>query len=352
MMRRIAALTLCLFFLSGCQAPSKQPIRHLAFGSCLKHDKPAPIFDVINEQRPDVFVFVGDNIYGDTADMETLKYRYFLFRSRPRYQVLEQQSEILATWDDHDYGADDAGLEYEKRAESQQVFLDNFDEPQGSERRRTEGIYTSYLFGPREKRVQVILLDNRYFRTPLKSGDKKDKGGRYVPINDPNATMLGDTQWRWLERELQQEAKIRFILGGTQILREHNGYEAWANMPLELERLESVIKGTQANGVIFLTGDTHWAELSRRHWDGCYPVYDFTSSGLSEVWSYMSPNKYRVAEKAFLGANFGSVRIDWEAAEPVISLEAIDNRGTVQFSHKISLSELQFDESKRLRPGR
>ncbi|MDA0348331.1 MAG: hypothetical protein O3C43_17955 [Verrucomicrobia bacterium] len=54
------------------------------------------------------------------------------------------------------------------KVETQKLFLDFFNEPVESARRQREGIYDAKVFGPKGKRVQIILLDTRYFRGPLK----------------------------------------------------------------------------------------------------------------------------------------------------------------------------------------
>ncbi len=55
-------------------------------------------------------------------------------------------------------------------------------------------------------RVQVILLDMRWFRSPLKITDQRGAPGkeRYLPDPDPTKTMLGETQWAWLADELRK----------------------------------------------------------------------------------------------------------------------------------------------------
>jgi len=42
------------------------PIERIAFGSCAKHWQPQPIWEAIIAKKPDLFLFLGDNIYGDT----------------------------------------------------------------------------------------------------------------------------------------------------------------------------------------------------------------------------------------------------------------------------------------------
>jgi len=317
-------------------------VNKFALGSCIKQGVPAPIFEAINQAKPDVFAFLGDNIYGDTHDMEVLKKKYETLSARVGYQILQKNSEVIATWDDHDYGINNGGREYPEKLQSQRIFLDFFNEAKNSARRERKGIYTSYFYGPAEKKLQVILLDIRYHRTKLKKGKKKGKGGNYVPVSDPASTMLGEEQWEWLETELKKDAKIRFIASGTQILTEHNGYETWENFPKELKKLIDLVKKTKANGVIFMSGDTHWTEISKREIKGSYPLYDFTSSGLTQVWKFITPNKYRMKNMSFLGANFGMVEIDWNKKDPIITLKAIGIKGDVKFKHDIALSELQF----------
>ena len=88
-----------------------QPVSRIAFGSCCRQDKPQPIWDSIVAAKPDVFVFLGDNIYGDTEDMTLMRQKYEMLASQPAYQKLREDATILATWDDHDMGKNDAGVE-------------------------------------------------------------------------------------------------------------------------------------------------------------------------------------------------------------------------------------------------
>jgi alkaline phosphatase D len=156
-------------------AKEPQPISRIAFGSCVQQGRPQPIWEAINEQKPQLFLFLGDNIYADTLDIDVLKAKYAQLGREPGYIKLRQACPILATWDDHDYGKDDAGAEYPKKKESQQVFLDFFGDPPDGLRRKREGVYGAYIFGPEHKRVQILLLDTRYFRSPLIQA-KKPRG--------------------------------------------------------------------------------------------------------------------------------------------------------------------------------
>ena len=191
--------TFLLAAVTGPTFADEKPLARIAFGSCAEQHRPQPIWHSVAAARPELFLFLGDNIYADTEDMDAFWAKYQLLGAQPGYQKLKATCPILATWDDHDLGANDAGGEYPKKREAQKLFLDFFDVPADSPRRRQEGVYHAQIFGPAGKRVQVILLDTRYFRSRLKTGfvpGEPGEGhrGKYAPNDDPQATVLGPEQ--------------------------------------------------------------------------------------------------------------------------------------------------------------
>lgn len=337
------------------QVPPGKTVTRIAFGSCAKESKEQPIWNSIIATRPDLFLFLGDNIYGDTRDMNVLREKYARFGAIPGVKELRETVPHLAIWDDHDYGENDAGVEYPMKEESRRIFCDFWGEPADSPRRTQDGIYVSYLFGPRGRRVQIIMPDLRFNRTPILKLDLSGKDydvwakeleqagkpvpGPYARNPDPKATMLGERQWRWLEAQLKIPADVRIIASGLQVLADFPGWEGWTNYARDHQRLIELIRNTRANGVIFLSGDTHYAELSRLDVNVPYPLYDLTSSGLTEVWPVLPPNDLRVGE-ALREANFGVIEIDWGVA-PQLRLEIRDGNGLTRMAHRIKLGELK-----------
>lgn len=341
-----------LAFLSCTQAASEQTEAHLitkiAFGSCGHEDHPLPVFNRVVEQNPDLFIFLGDNIYGDTKNMDTLRKKYAQLGSKPSFQNLKQHVPIIATWDDHDFGWNDTGKGYPYKEESKDIFLEFFDEPANSPRRDHPGIYHSYLYDYGDQKLQVILLDGRTFRDDLKPyGGEMDHdrrysfyGNDYAPHTDTTLTFLGDAQWAWLEQELKKEADIRIIGSGTQFSIEWNGYEAWANFPHEQQRMLDLIESTKASGVFFISGDVHYSEISKLDTD-FYPIYDHTASGLSSTWLFATPNQNRI-EGPVMDNHFGLITIDWKGAETAIKMETWDVNSNQRFEYTVGLKELQF----------
>ncbi len=340
-------LSLCVVVLTGGRsaAADEKPPTLIAFGSCAQQEKPQPIWEAVVAAKPDVFVFLGDNIYGDSENIDVLKAKYDKLAAVPGFQKLKAACPLLATWDDHDFGGDDEGATYPKRAESQTLFLDFFDVPTDSPRRKLEGVYNASVIGPPGKRVQIILLDCRYHRSPLKKRENPVRGqGNYEPHDDPTTTILGEAQWKWLEEQLRQPAEVRLIGSSVQVIPEDHGYEKWMNFPHERERLFKLIRDTQATGVVLLSGDRHLAELSLIN-DPIvgYPLYDLTSSGLNQAqksWRPLEVNRHRVATMNF-GQNFGAIAINWESKPPVVSLQIRDEAGDIMIQQKLPLMTLR-----------
>jgi alkaline phosphatase D len=118
---------------AGPPVATEVELRRIAFGSCLHQDHPQPILDVIAGQRPQLMLMLGDNVYANAEDEATLREAYVVLGGREEYARLRAVAPVLATWDDHDYGRDDAGAEYPLREVSQQVMLDFFHGASGQE---------------------------------------------------------------------------------------------------------------------------------------------------------------------------------------------------------------------------
>ena len=183
--RSVVLVGCCMAAATFCHAvlADDAPLSRISFGSCAKQDQTQPIWEAIVAGQPELFVFLGDNIYGDSPDMDVLRAKYALLNEQPGFRKLRQVCPVVATWDDHDYGKDDSGAEFAMRRESQQVFLDFLGVEKHDPRRTQEGVYWSKVYGPAGKRVQVILLDTRSFRSSLKPTDQPNAKGRerYIP---------------------------------------------------------------------------------------------------------------------------------------------------------------------------
>lgn len=309
--------------IGSCSVNGQEAIHKIAFGSCGHQRGEQFIWNNIAAENPDLWLWLGDNIYGDTENMDVLRMKYQQLGDNQNYQLLKDKCPVIATWDDHDYGVNDGGKEYPMRKESQQIFLEFFEEPANSPRWEREGIYTSYNYGVGDSSVKVILLDVRYHR------DERGSDG----------SMLGEEQWSWLENEFSSsKAKVVLVGGGIQFVSEDHPFESWGQFPSERQRMLNLIKTTGVKGVIFLSGDRHFAELSKLKVDSLdYPIYDFTSSGLTHANFVMfERNKHRVAR--CLKRNYGTIEFDW--TNQTVNLNSHKLSGKIVFSEKVKFSDL------------
>lgn len=358
MLRRIfVSIALAAPGVAGAQsppapAPGGPPLTRVLFGSCANQDKPLPIFDAMSARKPELLVLLGDNVYcdlerGREVTPDVIREKYAALAALPAWQKLRASCPLVATWDDHDYGLNDAGVEWPHKAESQRAFHDFLGTPADSPLRKQEGVYSSHRFGPEGSRVQVILLDLRYFRTALKYGSPAKIAPYgvirkpYVPQTDEGATMLGAAQWAWLEEQLRQPAEVRLIGTSVQCLADDHPFEKWANMPAERSKFLRLLRDTKANGVILLSGDRHVGELSLDTTAISYPLYDLTASGLNQAndaWRAPEVNRRRVACLPY-GQHFGEVDFAW-GADPAVTLSLRDIAGELVLKQTVPVSLL------------
>lgn len=304
----------------------QNPLTTIAFGSCNRHTEPQNYWTEVIAARPDLWIWLGDIIYADTEDMQKMQGMYQDMKQNSNYQQLCQSAQVIGVWDDHDYGVNDGDKNYPKRVESKNLLLDFLEIPQNAPVRSHEGIYQSYSFGPKGKRVKVILLDARYFRDELQKGEG-DNTRRYLP--NPTGDMLGEAQWQWLEKELtKSDAQIHLIGSGIQVISAEHPYEKWSNFPAARQRLFDLIAKTKPAQAILLSGDRHTAEISKIELPGLgYPLYDITSSGLTHAYTGANansePNQYRVGTK-LNAKNYALLKIDWSAKTPQVKAEIVE----------------------------
>lgn len=269
----------------------------IAFGSCNDQKNENTFWKEIEKHEPSLWLWGGDIIYSDTYDMEFLEQNYAVQKSQKDYANFISKTAIMGTWDDHDYGINDGGAEYPKKAESQQLFLDFIGVDNDSSLRNRAGVYTSKSFQVNDKVIKVIILDTRYHRTALTNNDDGTYK-RYKPNPYGEGTILGDEQWQWLQSELtDSKADFHIIMSSIQILSGEHGWETWANMPHEVDKLTQILVDTNAKNTILLSGDRHISDFSKMNVKGLnYPLIDFTSSGLthSSTRNKGEPNQYRV----------------------------------------------------------
>ncbi len=299
----------------------------IAFGSCNIQSRQNFLWREVVKNNPNLWIWGGDNIYSDTEDMVKMQRDYAAQNNQGGYADLKNSTEIIGTWDDHDYGANDAGKDYPKRAASQGLFLDFLGVAQNDPRRNREGIYHAKTYTTSKGSIKVILLDTRYFRDPITK-----RNGVYQPNN--KGTILGQAQWSWFENELRNSsADFTIVVTSIQFLSSEHRFEKWSNFPNEVTRFKNLLKNFPSKKVLILSGDRHLSEFSRQNLTGLdYPLIDFTSSGLTHSYTNFSgePNSNRILE-VVSNRSFGLLLFNF--SEKKITMQMRGGNNSVQQEH-------------------
>lgn len=315
-------------------------LTRIAFGSCNHQSAPQHMWGQIASQNPQLFLMIGDNVYGDNgwdadAGLESLRKSYALQASHPEFRDFRARFPMMAMWDDHDFGLNDAGASFPMRRWGEELF-ETFWGSSDAVRARP-GVYDSTITGPEGRRVQVILLDTRFFRSDLKRMDwsrERPPLGSYLPDSDPAKTMLGAEQWAWLEQELARPADLRILVSSVQVITEAHNFEAWSNFPAERTRLLDLLAGREDSGLVILTGDRHAGGIYKadhKTENGGETFWELTSSSLNLAFgndnarsTAREPDPSRVS-MFFSVENYGLVDIDWKAKRLTMTLKGNDS---------------------------
>jgi alkaline phosphatase D len=315
--------------------PAGQPIERIAFGSCWRdqgtdgRDNDGALAAAA-EWGPEVFVFLGDNVYADTTSPAEFDAAYDRLAASPAFRQLRAEAAVLAIWDDHDYGVNDGGAEYPQKELAKRKMLDFFGEPEDSARRARPGNYDAMTFGQGDRTVQFLLLDTRSFRSPLKTKPLAVRR-TYVGNTDADATVLGDAQWQWLHEQLAQPAAVRVVCTSIQLLPSGHRFEKWANFPNDRQKMIDALAAASGT-VVVLSGDRHHGEITAGE-----HFVEVTSSALNQNRrrAIDEPNPGRIGDP--MGrANFGTMTIDWNAGEATLSLRDQQGEQTVRTTVEIN----------------
>jgi alkaline phosphatase D len=274
------------------------------------------IFDAVRQAEPDLFVWLGDNIYGDSDRPELLAEEYRRQRNVATLQPLLATVPQIATWDDHDFGLNNADRTYPARADSLRVFRNYWANPAAG-LADTPGVFFRYEYAG----VDFFVLDGRYYRDPNASPD------------GPGKTMLGAAQLAWLEAGLaESRAPFKLLVSGSGwSMADGPQGDTWAAFRHERDRLLDFIRDRRIEGVVLLSGDSHIGELNCIPWSerGGYDLYDLVSSPLAQTTSVSFATQtpeHRVRPVYSGGVNFGILDVEWEP-EPRLHFTLRNGRG-------------------------
>lgn len=270
----------------------------IGLGSCLDQDYPQPIWQSIKKEGLDYFIFLGDNVYGDTRYGSLRKMKSAYDKQKKVLPDFLNDISIFSIWDDHDFGINDGGADYRFKRRAQELYIDFWEITKDDDRSNREGIYFSKNEIFFNKKFKFIFLDTRFFRSKLKG-----KKSNYIENIEPDATILGDVQWTWFENELKSDFDFLFIFSSIQIIAKDHRFEKWSNFPNERAKLFELLEQFNDKTILF-SGDRHRAGIYRKN-----GIIEITSSSMNKPGSSFSETDSYLIGKTYPQENYGVLEI-------------------------------------------
>ena len=284
----------------------------IGFASCLNQDKAMPIFTNIKSENFDLFLMMGDNVYGNSISKDLKELSAAYDKQKQNFNKLNLDFPIEAIWDDNDYGLGDGGKEYHLKEKSKELFLDFWDISVNDARRQRNGLYHEIIKEYKGRSMQILFLDTRTFRDNLMPSDNRGAIGkeRYIPSLDSSLTMLGEEQWRWLIQKISKKTDYRFIVSSIQFLAIGHGWECWNNLPYERQRLIDLIDRSNIDHTVLLSGDRHRGGFYQLKTKSNKIISEMTSSSLNVPYSNSEePGPLRIGS-TYSKENYGVIQLD------------------------------------------
>ena len=303
-------------------ATQAQTTHRIAFGSCADYvgEKGDSILATIAAKtEPDLFLWLGDNIYYEKADYaspagmkEALQKRF----SNPLAKSFLLSIPHRAIWDDHDYGPNDSDSSFVYRKESQQIFARFWKETPTKLNK-----YGDLRWLERRGNLLIVGLDNRSHRGPV------------------GTQMLGSGQLHWLESVLleHQDATVVLVAVGSQVLNEAHVFENYVRFPERKHFLELLDRAPQKR-IVLLTGDRHHSETNRLLLPSGKSLVEYTSSALSSKLFAPTPKEVEAnihldPSSVVTDYNYGLLELDGNGS---LRAAYLDRKGRVLWEEHLT----------------
>ncbi|MDQ6726162.1 MAG: alkaline phosphatase D family protein [Actinomycetota bacterium] len=272
-----------------------QPLDHLRLGLASCASWPCGYFNAyadLARRELDLVVHVGDYLYendrvsptpravrahrpnGALVSLADYRRRHAQYRTDPDLQALHARHPMVAVWDDHEIaggawrdGATDHRPRFHGSWELRKAAAVRAYREWVPVRSGNPGVvHRRVRLGPL---ADLVMLDTR-----LIGRDRPAEDGQAVrTIGYGGRALLGEAQWRWLEEQITDAARPKWLLLGNQVVMAPvralgigGGFgfnpSQWDGYPAERERLYRLLRSAGwAADVAVLSGDLHssWA---------------------------------------------------------------------------------------------
>ena len=144
---------------------------------------------------------------------------------------------------------------------------------------------------------------------------------------------------------LNSKAPFKIIALGGQFLNSEKVYENHINWIDEHKNILDLIEKEKIEGVIFLSGDRHFSEVSKMDRYNSYSLYDFTVSPLTSGFCDVcinEKNKYRISDSGVFERNFAIFKISGLYNDRTLDYTIYNNRGESLWNYIIHEDDLKY----------
>ncbi|MBH0193085.1 MAG: hypothetical protein HP492_15260 [Nitrospira sp.] len=315
-------------------------------GRCRQGPEGYPIFDVMQRQNLDFFLFLGDTIYSDEVcpsppnepGADFVATTLDEYRARHRYQRgaaalrrLLDSVPVYVTWDDHEVRNDFSGPFDERMPAGRRALREYW--PIASPAEEPNRLYRTIRYGAD---VELFILDTRQYRS------------RDTDLDGPVKTMLGAAQLKWLLDGLGHSTATWKVIASSvplSVPKGGAGYsDGWATGPnapgFERERqvlVDEIVQRRMKN-VVFFGGDVHYVQANAYdpNRDGIIDFHEFVAGPLSARPGRQTPASDTLHPTRLVNEggyqNFGLVRITKTSLEVTV----VDETGATRFTHRMT----------------
>jgi len=217
--------------------------------SKLQQTNPQPVWNEILNEKPDVLLLLGDNIYLDhdkhsdpnqlRKELNRLYANQFAEKNFANLisDLKSRNAKLIAIYDDHDFlGNNRYGGEHDPalREAAREEFIKAFSPPVSG-----EDVYYKIS----TELVDIILLDERFYRL-----------APHTSRNDRDA-ILGEAQWQWFEDAVSSTENGKFLLIASSTTLHTFGDESWEQYPGAFGRMVNLLRDRV--GAFIVSGDVH-----------------------------------------------------------------------------------------------
>lgn len=271
-------------------------------------------------QSPDVVFLVGDTCYADNdSDGTPLGFwnRYCETRTKIGFFRHKNLTPVLAVWDDHDFGGNNADSSFGAKHYTLELFSNFWLYPSEGKYKRGVGVsQVLNIFG-----YKFCLMDGRFYRT--------------------ETTQWGEAQKDQLFSELTSDNTPAFLMNGSQFFggylkKDAYEYKQAKDLSLICQQLSRINAP-----VCFVSGDVHFSEVMQIEAKVLgYKTFEVTSSAMHS-FTYLGNHRRKKNPRridATSKHNFTILQLDNTSAKFKFTSTAFDEDGDKHIHQALEIS--------------